>query len=158
MGMSLSKNLQTGKAGEHLVCTDLILQGYNAFLADQGLPFDVVVEKDGILKRVQVKSTLSLKSAGDRKFVYVFNLRLGPHKTTHLGKLKEFDFIAFVALDTKKVAYLPVSAVKGKNEETIQIFYLKTRDVDYIGRAYSTGKRRCNNWGVYIEDYKDFKF
>lgn len=39
----LSKELQLGKAGEHLVCFDLINQGYNAFLADQGLPYDVVV-------------------------------------------------------------------------------------------------------------------
>jgi len=43
--MALSKELQIGKAGEHLVCTDLILKGYNAFLSDQGVPFDVLVEK-----------------------------------------------------------------------------------------------------------------
>jgi hypothetical protein len=36
----LSTELQTGKAAEHLVCCDLILQGYSAFLADAGLPYD----------------------------------------------------------------------------------------------------------------------
>lgn len=43
---NLSNELQIGKAAEHLVCCDLILQGYNAFLTDQGVPFDIVVEKD----------------------------------------------------------------------------------------------------------------
>jgi hypothetical protein len=34
--MTLSHELQQGKAAEHLVCADLILQGHSAFLADQG--------------------------------------------------------------------------------------------------------------------------
>lgn len=56
----ISNELQMGKAGEHLVCADLILQGYNAFMADQGLPYDVVVDTDGKIHKVQVKSTLDL--------------------------------------------------------------------------------------------------
>ena len=56
--MSLSKELQLGKAGEHLVCFDLISQGHNAFLADQGLPYDVLVDLDGSIKRIQVKTSL----------------------------------------------------------------------------------------------------
>ncbi len=45
--MGLSKELQIGKAGEHLVCCDLIQQGYNAFLADQGLPNVSTLKKKG---------------------------------------------------------------------------------------------------------------
>lgn len=43
----ISRELQIGKAGEHLVCCDLLTHGFNAFLSDQGLPFDVVT--DGII-------------------------------------------------------------------------------------------------------------
>jgi hypothetical protein len=37
--------LELGKAAEHIVCADLILAGYRAFLADQGLPYDVVFDQ-----------------------------------------------------------------------------------------------------------------
>ena len=60
----LSNELQIGKAGEHLVCSDLILQGFNAFLADQGLPYDVVVDNDNKLWKIQVRATLTLSSVG----------------------------------------------------------------------------------------------
>jgi hypothetical protein len=34
-----------GKAAEHLVCADLLMKGYNAFLSAQGLPYDVVIDQ-----------------------------------------------------------------------------------------------------------------
>ena len=33
-----SKQLQIGKAGEYLVCADLIMKGFIAFPSEQGLP------------------------------------------------------------------------------------------------------------------------
>ena len=35
-----SKQLQIGKAGEYLVCADLIMKGFIAFPSEQGLPYD----------------------------------------------------------------------------------------------------------------------
>ena len=35
-----SKQLQIGKAGEYLVCADLIMKGFIAFPSEQGLSFD----------------------------------------------------------------------------------------------------------------------
>jgi len=35
-------DMQVGKAGEYLVCADLISKGYVAYLSEQGLPYDVV--------------------------------------------------------------------------------------------------------------------
>ena len=52
--MRTSNELQIGKAGEHLACFDLISQGYHAFLSDQGLPYDIVLDIDGELRRIQV--------------------------------------------------------------------------------------------------------
>jgi hypothetical protein len=39
--------LELGKAAEHLVVADLLLQRYRAFLSDQGLPYDAIVDLDG---------------------------------------------------------------------------------------------------------------
>ena len=42
--MRISNELQKGKAGEYLVCADLILKGFVAFISEQGLPYDVVLD------------------------------------------------------------------------------------------------------------------
>jgi len=44
-----SKELQIGKAGEYLVCADLILKGFIAYPSEQGLPYDVFLDIDGKL-------------------------------------------------------------------------------------------------------------
>ena len=51
-----STNSQTGKAAEHLVCADLILQGIDSFMTDEGCPFDIVAIKNNKLYRVSVKA------------------------------------------------------------------------------------------------------
>ena len=58
-------DLAAGTAAEHLVCADLLLQGYVAYLTDQNAAYDIVADKDGHLIRVQVKAT----RAQDRKSV-----------------------------------------------------------------------------------------
>lgn len=106
----LPKNLQTGKAGEHLVCSDLIMQGFNAYLTDAGQPYDVVVDIDGRFFRVQVKSTdrkhSRVKSvSGAAIDRYRFDLRRrgsGPRKIDGTS----VDVFAFAALDIKAVAYV----------------------------------------------------
>ena len=119
--MSLSKELQIGKAGEHLVCFDLIMQGYNAFLADQGLPFDILIERQGKLLRVQVRSTSQKRTCGKSKNIYRFGTRKGKGTITRVRKA-EVDYYAFVALDIKRIAYVPISkmlAKTGKVKQTV---------------------------------------
>ena len=103
--MSLSKELQIGKAGEHLVCCDLIQKGYNAFLADQGLPYDVLVDTDIGIKRIQVKTTNAEEKDG-----YHFSLRTAK-RASRLIKMEDMDYIAFVFLPKKRVQYIPVSVL-----------------------------------------------
>ena len=57
MQMRTSKELQTGKAGEYLVCADLILKGFVAFPSEQGLPYDVLLDTGEKIIRIQVKTT-----------------------------------------------------------------------------------------------------
>jgi hypothetical protein len=76
--LSAVEDLELGKAAEHLVCADLILRGYRAFLSDQGLPYDVLVEAGQRLVRIQVKATRGPKNPqpGMRRSIgYFFNLR-----------------------------------------------------------------------------------
>jgi len=121
--MSLSKELQIGKAGEHLVCFDLILQGHSAFLADQGLPYDVLVEHNGKLQKIQVRSTSKKNNYGKAKNVYRFGTRRGKGTISRVRKA-EVDFYAFVALDIMKIAYVPIKnmiAKSGTVKQTIDL-------------------------------------
>jgi hypothetical protein len=105
--MRISNALQIGKAGEHLACFDLISNGFNAFLSDQGLPYDIVVDLGGSMVRVQVKTIQKPNSYGKYyKDIYRFSLR----RNTPNGRLStpadDADYIAFVFMDTKEVQYI----------------------------------------------------
>lgn len=114
--MRLSTALQTGKAGEYIACADLIMNGFNAFLSDQGLPYDIVIDFGSEMKRVQVKTTAKPKSYGKYyKDIYRFSLR----RHTPDGRLSlpvdDADYIAFVFLDTKEVQYIATKDLIGTN-------------------------------------------
>ena len=78
MSIRKSNMLQIGKAGEYLVCADLILKGYIAFLSEQGLPYDVLLDNGNKLVKIQVKTTQSYKSIPQRNIdskAYIFNIK-----------------------------------------------------------------------------------
>ena len=98
----LSGDLEIGKAAEHLVCYDILLKGYNAFLSDQGLPYDIIVDLGSRILRVQVKGTRRPKNPmpGHRlSDGYFFHIR------------NEFDMYALVALDIHAIAYFAKDAL-----------------------------------------------
>lgn len=104
----------SGKAAEHLVCADLLLQGYNTFLAGESLPYDLVVEVDNALLRLQVKSTLKMYKVHRKactRLAYIFRVgRQRPNGTSTLTQ-KDCDIVALCALDIRKIAYLRVEDV-----------------------------------------------
>ena len=108
--VEFSDDLETGKAAEHLVCADLIMSGYRAFLSDQGLPYDILVDVDGSLLRVQVKSTRKPKNHDPKTRVtpgYLFHLRRAGKGGRRRYAENSFDLYALVALDRQAIAYLP---------------------------------------------------
>lgn len=113
-------DLQIGKAGEYLVCADLIMRGYVAYLSEQGLSYDVVVDIKGRLVRLQVKTTRTVRAIPQRKNftpAYLFHIRRagkGGHRNYNGD---EFDGMALVALDTRMIAYI-------KMEEARQTLHL----------------------------------
>lgn len=109
--MKQINDLQIGKAGEYLVCADLILNGFIAFPSEQGLPFDIVLEKEGRLFKVQVKSTRGPKEIPQRKTsvpAYIFHIgNNGKQNRRKRYDAGQVDIFALVALDTKRIAYIP---------------------------------------------------
>lgn len=107
-----SRALDLGKAAEHLVCADLILQGYRCYLSDQGLPYDAVVDVDGRLVRLQVKAVcfprnMNAQGRAPRTGYTFYVARRGKSGRKRLSG-EHCEIVALVALDIRIVAYLPV--------------------------------------------------
>lgn len=137
----LSKNpswaMELGKASEHMVCADIILNGYRCYLSDQGLPYDLVIDVDGRLIRVQVKASCFAREVNHRgknsRLAYSFAVR----RRGKLGKgdrLSEAhcDLIALVALDIKEIAYFVTNEVA----MTVQLFGPGSEHVGRYGRTW----------------------
>ena len=122
--MALSAELQIGKAGEHLVCCDLIQKGFNAFLSDQGLPYDVLCDISGEIRRIQVKTSTHKVSIGRNKDVYPFSLRTAK-KASRLMKADSVDYIAFAFLDKRVVQYIPVGLITASDGNLKQSIWFK---------------------------------
>lgn len=108
---SPKRALEVGKAAEHLVCADLILQGYHAFLSDQGLPYDVIADDGKRLIKIQVKSTFRPKHLAEIKYTkkYLWHVRRAGKGSKRMIAGDEFHILALVALDIRQIAYMPIT-------------------------------------------------
>lgn len=107
--MRISNELQIGKAGEYLVCADLILKGLIAYPSEQGLPYDIVCDNGSKLIRVQVKTTTGPRIIPQRSkdsYAYIFGIRRHGKNHQAIYGSNEVDVFALVCIDTKKVGYL----------------------------------------------------
>lgn len=148
----LSNELQIGKAGQHLVCCDLILQGFSAFPADEGSPYDVLVDVEGQIIKMQVKSSMKPSTCGKTRHKYNYGTRRAK-KSRKRTDIDTVDVFAFVALDKRVIAYLPVKDMLSKDGKALkQLIQFKTRDFDYSSERYKNGIKR----GRYIEDFGMF--
>lgn len=105
-------DLAAGTAAEHLVAADLLLKGYNAFLADQCCAYDVAVDIQGKLVRLQVKATRYPKPIPNNpnaRPAYMWHVRRAGKAGVRTYEAGAFDMLALVALDTQQIAYLPPS-------------------------------------------------
>lgn len=106
-----------GKIGEHLAMADLLFNGYDAFLVnDPTSPFDLLLNYNGNLVKVQVKSSVGPRFGNKIKCQvpsYFFNLsqRGCGRKKTYL--YDDVDMFALVCIKTKNVSYIPYSKRTG---------------------------------------------
>ncbi len=99
-------DMQAGKAGEHLVCADLIIQGYNAFPAGEGLPYDVVAQGPGRLIKIQVKSMRGPTARDPEPPLYAVTATRRGKGGRSKYKADDVDVFAIVALDAKSIGYI----------------------------------------------------
>lgn len=109
MRIGYADDLSAGLAGEHLVCADLLRQGYAAFRAEQNCAYDVGVDLGSRLIRLQVKSTREARpfpQSGQRHITgYVWGIRQGK-RGIRAYAVGSVDGFALVALDAFRIAYL----------------------------------------------------
>lgn len=113
-------DLDAGIAAEHLVCADLLMGGWRAFMTDQNCPYDIAVEAGGRLIRVQVKATRQARPTPQRTAqipAYMWHVRRAGKGGKRVYGEDEFDLLALVALDIRKIAYLPPS----RHRQTVHI-------------------------------------
>ena len=104
-----SNELQIGKAGEYLVCADLIMKDFIAYPSEQGLPYDLCLDTGSKIIRVQVKTTQSHRSIPQRSKdtkAYIFNIRNHGKNNKSRYRFGEVDLFALVVLDIRAVGYL----------------------------------------------------
>jgi len=112
-------DINCGTIGEHLVCADILSEGYNAFLSTNNLPYDLIMEDhNNKIYRVQVKTTRTTKaiSKNEKKGIYTpvyqFNARRCGKNGRRSYNNTDFDIISFVALDKKSIWYMSIDEVK----------------------------------------------
>ena len=112
MALQGSRELEMGRAAEHLVCADLLLSGWVTYPTAQGMPYDLVVDVGYRLIRVQVKSTYHPKNPQPKTRIspaYFFHTRRAGRGGNRLYRPNEFDAYALVALDRRLIAYFAVA-------------------------------------------------
>lgn len=125
--MSFSKELNLGRAGEYLAMADILLQGYQCFDSGQGVVYDLVMEHNNRLIKIQVKTTAKPKewnSETHQKSTqsYFFHTKRAGKNGARTYKDDDFDLYALVMVDIKKVAYLtnkdmPSSSITLRDKE-----------------------------------------
>lgn len=153
-----SASLLIGKAAEHLACCELILSGRNAFMADAGQPYDILVDSGGgRFSRVSVKATTRMYQRAGFYPVYRFALRRSAtrNRPERRASLSEVDVFAFVALDIRCVGWLLASEVTGKGGRAKLTVELKSRRITYSRRRGNTGNDPATA-GRWIEDLTAF--
>lgn len=100
-----------GKAGEHLVCADLLLRGHQSFIVtDPASPFDILMHHEKRLLKIQVKTTIDpQKHYGTKRHktmpCYVFKTWSCGWKGRKKYEEDDIDILAFVVLSTKEIGY-----------------------------------------------------
>lgn len=137
-------DLSAGLAAEHLVCADLLLAGLRAFIADQNCPYDVAVESNARLIRIQVKATRAPRAIPHRDRhipAYMWHVRRAGKAGRRVYAATDFHLLALVALDCRKIAYMPQSRIR-------QTIHIRSHE-DASPRGPNGGGRRGKTFEMY---------
>ncbi|PWS34571.1 hypothetical protein DFH01_23815 [Falsiroseomonas bella] len=110
--LRVSRELELGRAAEHLVCADLLLSGWSSYPTAQGLPYDLAVDLGHRIVRVQVKSSFFAKNpqpTSRANPAYFYQIRRAGRGGARVYGGGEFDIYALVALDRRLIAYFAMA-------------------------------------------------
>jgi len=141
----------TGKAGEHLVCSELLFRGFNASIMSVDVGMDIVATKDNQLIGIQVK-TSNLNNYN----TYVFDVRKVSFERHNTGNIfyifvlhgkdeTSFLIIPFLEME-KKVHEQAIREVGHGKRYRINI---KVREGKvYLGTKEHQMNYYLNNWNI----------
>ncbi len=141
----------TGKAGEHLVCSELLFRGYNASIMSVDSGMDIIATKNNKLISIQVKTA----NANDYD-TYNFDVRKVSFEKDYAGN----TFYVFILRGKSSTQFLiiPLHEMEKKVAEKAIIYvqsYKKYRvkidvreDKIYLGNRNHEMKYYLNNWEV----------
>ena len=142
----------TGKAGEHVVLSELLFRGYNAALMSVDVGVDLVATKNNEIFNIQVKT----RNIGKKDDAFHFNLRIASFERHNAGR----TFYIFILREDGKLDYLilPLHQIeKSIEEEFIHIIgkgklyriTIRRRDGKvYLGRRENDVSYYLNRWEV----------
>ena len=116
--LRVSRELELGRAAEHLVCADLLLSGWSTYPTAQGLPYDLAVDVGDRVVRVQVKSSFFAKNpqpSSRANPAYFYQIRRAGRGGGRVYGGGEFDIYALVALDRRLIAYFAVAELPSQS-------------------------------------------
>lgn len=146
----ISDNLEKGKCGEYFALYELIKQGYIAFPSDQGLPYDILVDCDGVVLRGQVKTTKGHSDYGKSMSCLRFGTRNGKGTLSN-ANTKSCDFYAFVSIDDKVAAFFHVSELQSKkNQGSVK------QTIDMRSRSSGYTPKKGGGRMLVVEDFDLF--
>jgi hypothetical protein len=140
-----------GKAGEHLVCSELLFRGYNASIMSVDVGMDITATKDNKLFSIQVK-TSNLNQYNS----YVFDVRKVSFEKDHGGNV----FYVFVLKGENQYNFLILPRIimeqKVHEKAILEINSGKTYRVNirmregaiFLGNKLHEVSYFKNNWGV----------
>jgi hypothetical protein len=140
----------TGKAGEHLVCSELLFRGFNASIMSVDVGMDIIATKDNKLFSVQVK-TANL----NRFEAYVFDVRKVSFERHNSGNIfyvfvlrgEENDFLIIPLHEMeKKVHEKAILEVGHGNRYRVNIKF--RNETVYLGSKAHDMNYYLNNWSI----------
>lgn len=124
-----------GRAGEFIVCAVLSEMGvFVHHVPSAG--YDLIAEIDGELVRIQVKS----RTYANCKSAYGFNASKELNKARNAGlkrqgrplDKRDCDILACVAMDRRKVIFLPVSAIGSVRNVSVAISEFEIPNIELV--------------------------
>jgi len=141
----------TGKAGEHLICSELLFRGYNASIMSVDTGIDIIATKHNKLFSIQVK-TANLNSFN----YYNFDIRKTSFQKAHSGTV--FYLFVLKGKDENNFFFLPHVVVEQKvhekaileiNKGNTYRVNIKMRDGKiYLGSKEHEMSYYFNNWDI----------